>query len=54
MSKKPETKTSHKKRAKSEWKWAKFFFGKIDDVENRLDKLEESVRLIKEKLNIKE
>lgn len=49
---KRETKTSRKKKATAEWKWAKVVFGMLDDLEKRMGEVEKSVKLIKEKLNI--
>lgn len=51
-SEKRETKTSRKKKAKAEWKWAKVVFGKLEENEKRIDKLEKAVKLIREKLDI--
>lgn len=42
--KKRETKTARKKKAKAEWKWAKVVFGKLDDLEKRIDKIEKWIK----------
>jgi len=51
--KKRETKTSRKKKAKAQWMWVEQLYLEIDEMKGRLTELENSVRLIKEKLNIK-
>jgi len=47
-------KISQKRKNKARWAWLEQVFFKIDEIKERLDKLEKSVKLINEKLNIVE
>lgn len=47
-------KISQKKKNKARWAWLEQVFFKIDEIEERLEKIENSIKLINEKLNIVE
>jgi len=47
-------KVSKKKRDKARWMWLEQVWLKIDDITERLDRVEKAIKLINEKLNIVE
>ena len=47
-------KISQRKRSKARWMWLEQIYFKIDEIEERLNKLEKAIKLINEKLNIVE
>jgi len=47
-------KISQRKKSKAQWMWLEQIYFKIDEIEERLDKLEKSIKFINEKLNIVE